>query len=413
MSIASSSTQAASERADASGSVSAVAVRPRKGRAYTIIAIVVALGLGGYGAFSWAMRGKENTDDAQVESDVVMVSARVGGTVEKVLVTDHQRVKKGDVLAQIDPADLSARAKQARAQLAAAEAQAAAADAQVAIVTASSKGGLSAAQAQLSGTATAVASAEAQIQAARASVARAEADANQADVDLTRADSLHKQGAIPQAQFDSARSVAQSSRAAVALAQAQLAAAEEGKLTAQTHVAEARGRVEQSAPVDAQLAVARANADLAHANVTAAEAAVALAQLQLSYATILSPSDGHLSKVAVREGQQLQAGQQVLTVVPNATYVVANFKETQVGEMRPGQRAEISIDAFPGRTFEGRVESTSPGTGARFSLLPADNASGNFVKVVQRMPVKIAWVNVPADVPLAAGLSAEVTVATR
>jgi membrane fusion protein (multidrug efflux system) len=242
---------------------------------------------------------------------------------------------------------------------------------------------------------------------------RSQSDATQAEADLTRAESLRKEGAIPQAQLDSARSLAQSTRAAVALAQAQLSAAEEGKRAAQTHVAEARGRVEQSAPVDAQLAVARANADLAHANVTAAEAAVALAELQLSYATILAPADGRLSKLAVREGQQLQGGQQVVTLVPSTTYVVANFKETQVGEMRPGQRAEITIDAFPGRTFEGRVESTSPGTGARFSMLPADNASGNFVKVVQRMPVKVAWLNPPSDVSLAAGLSADVTVMTR
>ena len=109
----------------------------------------------------------------------------------------------------------------------------------------------------------------------------------------------------------------------------------------------------------------------------------------------------------------MQAGQQVVSVVPSATYVVANFKETQVGTMRVGQRAEIRVDAYPGRTFEGKVDSTSPGTGARFSLLPPDNASGNFVKVVQRVPVKIAWVNVPADAKLAAGMSADVTVFTR
>jgi membrane fusion protein (multidrug efflux system) len=109
----------------------------------------------------------------------------------------------------------------------------------------------------------------------------------------------------------------------------------------------------------------------------------------------------------------VQAGQQVVAVVPTATYVVANFKETQVGAMRVGQRAEIQVDAYPGRTFEGKVDSTSPGTGARFSLLPPDNASGNFVKVVQRLPVKIAWENVPADVKLAAGMSADVTVLTR
>ena len=183
--------------------------------------------------------------------------------------------------------------------------------------------------------------------------------------------------------------------------------------TAQTQIAEAKGRVEQSAPVDALLAAAQANADLAHARADAADASLAQARLQLSYTRIEAPADGLLSRLAVHEGQLVQAGQQVVGIVPNTTYVVANFKETQVGNMRAGQRAEISVDALPGRSFEGKVESTSPGTGARFSLLPADNASGNFVKVVQRLPVKIAWVNVPADVKLAAGLSVDVTVLTQ
>ncbi|MDP9152446.1 MAG: efflux RND transporter periplasmic adaptor subunit, partial [Myxococcota bacterium] len=138
-----------------------------------------------------------------------------------------------------------------------------------------------------------------------------------------------------------------------------------------------------------------------------------VAELQLSYTRIAAPADGALSRLALHEGQLVQPGQQVVLLVPDATYVVANFKETQIGAMRPGQRAELALDAFPGRTFEGKVESWSPGTGARFSLLPPDNAAGNFVKVVQRVPVKIAWQEVPPDVRLTAGLSAEVTVFTR
>jgi membrane fusion protein (multidrug efflux system) len=138
-----------------------------------------------------------------------------------------------------------------------------------------------------------------------------------------------------------------------------------------------------------------------------------LAKLQLDYTRIESPTDGRLGRLAVRVGQLVQAGQAVVVVVPSATYAVANFKETQVGRMHPGQPATITIDAFPGRTLQGRVESTSPGTGARFSLLPADNASGNFVKVVQRLPVKIDWVNLPGDITLAAGMSADVTVDIR
>jgi membrane fusion protein (multidrug efflux system) len=374
---------------------------------------VVAVAAVAYGAISWISRGKESTDDAQVDADVVAVSARVGGAVLKVHVTDNQQVHKGDLLVEIDPADLAAKEKQAQAELAAAHAEASAADAQVRIVLATSKGGLSAAQAQLSGSATSVASAGAQIEAARAALAQAQAEAARSDTDLARAESLRKDEAVPQAQVDTARAYDLAAQAAVARATAQLAASEDMRRTAQTQIAEAKGRVEQSAPVDALLAAAQANADLAHARADAADASLAQARLQLSYTRIQAPSDGLLSRLAVHEGQLVQAGQQVVGIVPNTTYVVANFKETQVGNMRAGQRAEISVDALPGRSFEGKVESTSPGTGARFSLLPADNASGNFVKVVQRLPVKIAWVNVPADVKLAAGLSVDVTVLTQ
>jgi membrane fusion protein (multidrug efflux system) len=380
---------------------------------YFVLGAVFSAALVGYAAVRWLSAGKENTDDAQVEADAVMVSARVGGAVMRVMVGDNEQVKKGQLLVEIDPADLAARAKEADAQLAAARAQANAADAQVRIVEATAKGGLSAARALLSGTATSVAGAGARIEGARAALARSQAEASRADTDLARAEALRKDDAVPQAQVDTARSNALAASAAVAQATAELAAAADMKRTAQTQIAEAQGRVEQSAPVDAEIAEARANADLAHARADAADATAAIAKLQVSYTRIEAPTDGILSRLAVHEGQLLQIGQQVVTVVPTATYVIANFKETQVGLMRPGQRAEISIDALGGRTFDGTVESTSPGTGARFSLLPADNASGNFVKVVQRLPVKIAWAGVPADVKLAAGLSADVTVHTR
>jgi membrane fusion protein (multidrug efflux system) len=384
-----------------------------RGRPYLILGILVALAALIYGTMTWLTRGKESTDDAQVEADAVLVSARVAGQVLAVHVADNQQVKKDDPLVEIDPADLSARVRQAEAELAATKAQAAAADAQVQIVEATSKGGLSAARAELYGSASSAQSADAQIDSAKAALAHAQAEATQADNDLARDESLLKDQAIPKAQVDSARSAAQAAHAAVAQAQAQISSAQDAKRTAQTRIAEAQGHVVQSAPVDAVLVAARAEADLAHARLDASAAALELAKLQLSYTHILAPRDGVLSRLAVRPGQLVQAGQQIVAVVPNDTYVVANFKETQVGSMRPGQRAEISVDAYPGRTFEGKVESTSPGTGARFSLLPPDNASGNFVKVVQRVPVKITWQNVPPDVKLAAGLSADVTVITR
>ncbi len=391
-------------------------VAPKKKSAakpYLVLGAVVAVALVGYGTFTYLSRGRENTDDAQVDADVVATSTRVAGTVLKVHVVDNQTVKKGDLLVEIDPADLAARVKQAEAELAAAKAQAQAADAEVGIVAATSKGGLSAARAALSGSASSVQSADAQVASAQAALARNQAEASQADVDLARAEALLKDQAIPRAQVDAARSAALAAHAAVDQAQAQLASAQDMKRTAQTRIAESAARVEQSAPVDAQLASANAQAELAHARADAADAALALAKLQLSYTRIEAPTDGVLSRLAVHEGQLVQAGQQVVSVVPTNTYVLANFKETQVGEMHKGQKVEITVDAYPGRTFQGQVDSTSPGTGARFSMLPPDNASGNFVKVVQRVPVKVTWVDVPADVRMSAGMSADVTVLTR
>jgi membrane fusion protein (multidrug efflux system) len=165
--------------------------------------------------------------------------------------------------------------------------------------------------------------------------------------------------------------------------------------------------------VEPQIAAAEANAALAHARVQSAQAALDLARLQLSYTKILAPVDGWASKLVAHAGQLTAVGQPVVSIVPTATYVVANFKETEVGGMKAGQRAVITVDAYPGRKLEGRVESFSGGTGATFSLIPADNATGNFVKLVQRIPVRIAWVNPPKDLDLRAGYSVDVTVHLR
>jgi membrane fusion protein (multidrug efflux system) len=381
-----------------------------RARPYIVFAAIVGVVLVLYFGFRALTAGRQNTDDAQVAADMVPISARVGGTVVAVPVVDHQAVKKGDVLAQIDPTDYENKVKLAEAEVEAAEAQAAAADAQVQIVGASSKGGLSTARAALTGTASSVAGADAQVEAAKAALAKAQADAEKADTDLRRAQALRKDDAIPQAQVDSLSAAAAAQRAAVAQASAQLAATTEMRNTAHARIAEAQGRVEQSTPVEAQLAAAQANAKLAHARVTSAKTNLAQAQLDLSYTRILAPADGHISKLAVHPGQLVSASQTVTNVLPNATYVVANYKETQVGAMHAGQSADVSVDAFPGRTFHAKVDSVAYGTGAQFSLLPPDNASGNFVKVVQRVPVKLVWTDLPEDVRMEAGLSVDVTV---
>jgi membrane fusion protein (multidrug efflux system) len=398
------------EAAGGHAETKAVAKSTRARRPFAILAVVLLAVVGAIGGYLVLTAGEQNTDDAQVSADLVPIAARVAGPVVEVAIQDNQLVKKGDLIARIDDADYQAKVKQAEAELGSAKALAAAADAQVDIVGATSKGSLSSAKAAYSGSSVGVASADAQLAAAKAQRARAEADARKADSDLKRTKELREANAAPQEKLDNAQAAYDSAQASLAQAAAQLAVIDELKHAAQARVTEAAGRVTQSAPIDAQIAAARANADLSRARVEGAEAALGLARLQLSYTKITAPADGIASKLSVHPGQFMSVGQPVVELVPTTTYVIANFKETQVGQMRPGQSARISIDAFPHREFDGRVESLSGGTGSSFSLLPADNASGNFVKVVQRVPVRIAWVNLPPDVTLRAGLSVDATV---
>jgi membrane fusion protein (multidrug efflux system) len=389
--------------------VGAPARRPNGKKPFLALGALVLLGSSGVGAYLWATANLVSTDDAQVEADVVPISARVSGQIRARLVADNQRVDKGTVLLRIDAADYSARAEQAEAELETANAQAAAADAQLSIAEANAKGGLRSAKASFSGSALGVANADAQLAAAQAGLERAKADAHRAQLELDRARGLAAAHAIPQEQLDEAQVAWDASQAALSQATAQAAAARQLRAIAASRVDEARGRLDQSSPIDAQIAAAKANADLAHARVKVSSAALELARLQLSYTQVVAPEDGVVSRISVQPGQTIQAGQPLAELVPQQTYVVANFKETQIGRMRPGQPAAVSIDAFPGREFTGKVESLSSGTGARFSLLPPDNSTGNFVKVVQRVPVRIAWAARP-NVPLQAGLSCDVTV---
>jgi len=400
-------------RTPPAAAVDAEAEPPKnKRRPFVIVGIVVAVMLLGIGGYLLLTAGEEGTDDAAIAADMVPVGTRVAGQVVKVHVIENQLVHKGDVIAEIDPADYAARVQQAEADLASQEAQAAAADAQVAVTEAGSKGGLSSAKAALAGSTVSVGSAEAQLQAARASLMRAEADARKAALDLSRAKELKAANAVPQERVDNAQAANDSAVAALAQAKAQVAVAQQARQAAEEHVGEMRGRLNQSSPIAAQIAAARAQADLAHARVKSAQAQLELARLQLSYTAVKAPADGVASKLTVHEGQLVAVGSPVIELVPTETYIIANFKETQLDKMKPGQRADIKVDAYPGKKFEGKVESLSGGTGSSFSLLPADNASGNFVKVVQRVPVRIAWTRAP-DVPMRAGLSVDVTVHTN
>jgi membrane fusion protein (multidrug efflux system) len=312
--------------------------------------LLVAVVVASFAVHAFLTRGDVMTDDAFVEADVVAVAPRVGGTVAEVLVQENAPVKRGQPLLRLDDADYQARARQAQAELDTARAQAGVADAQV--------------------------------RAARANVSRADAEQEKAQLDLRRADELKAGEAIAADRYDATRIAGETARAGASTNRAQYAAA-------------------------------LASAELAHARVKSAEASLELAKLQLSYTVVAAANDGVVSRLAARAGQIVQPGQVLGQLVPSQSYLVANFKETQTGAIRPGQKVDIEVDAYGGRKLEGRVESLSGGTGARFALLPPDNASGNFVKVVERVPVRIAWVNPPADLSLRAGLSANVTVHTR
>lgn len=381
-------------------------------RAYLILATCVALALGGIGAFAFVTRHHQSTDDAQVEADVAALAVRIGGLVTRVHIEENQPVKAGDLIMELDEADQAAMVRQAEAEVASAHAQAAINEAQVSIVEASAKGGLQSAQAVVSGSSTAVTSANTQILAARAAVARSQADFKRAELDFLRAQKLFSEGATTQERLDNTKLSVQSTQASLEGAVATLEVAESAKVAAQTRVREAQGHLGQMTPIEAQIASARAAVDYAWANVHTAEARLEQQKLNFGYLKVVAPIDGIVSRLSAHAGQLLSHGQLVAEIVPHDMYVVANYKETQIGAMQAGQPAEVTLDTFDDHPMSGRVESLSGGTGARFSLLPPDNASGNFVKVTQRVPVRIKLDRVPQNLSLRAGLSAAVTVYT-
>ena len=386
---------------------------PKKRRLRLIVGAVVIAVLAFVGLWYLLHAGQEDTDDAQVEADVVAVPARTGGVVKSVAFHENEAVKAGQVLAEIDDAPHKAKLAQADAELAQARENAAAADAEVAVVEASAKGQHSAATAGLRGSQAGLTMTGEEIQQARAAVESATASRVMAEQDLGRAKKLFAERALPKQRLDSAQAAFDGADANLRQARAHLDAAQAERAAAMSRISEAQARVGQSSAVDAQIAQVRARAALAHARVEAAQAARDLAALDFSYTRVTAPRDGVASRKSVAAGQMLQPGQPVCFIVPtDDAYVVANFKETQVGRMKPGQPADISIDAY-GRTFKGKVQSISGGTGARFSLLPAENATGNFTKVVQRIPVKIVFDQLPRDIVLRAGMSADVTVDVR
>jgi len=372
---------------------------------------------------------RESTDDAEIDGHIIPISAKVGGTVVEVDVLDNQPVKAGQVLAKIDPRDYQVAVDRAQADLAQAEASAQAAQTDVPIITTTSGSAVSTAEARLrnaqAGERAArqeVDAVEATETAAKARLAEAEANANKAEHDLARIKPLAAKDEVSQQQYDATIAAAESARAAVASARADVAVAKQNVAVAQSHLTQAQSMVtmaeadvRSAATAPQHVAMSRAQAASADARTAQMRAALAQARLNLDYTVVKAPVDGVVSKKTVQLGEVIAPGQPLMAVVElQDVWVTANFKESQLRNMRPGQQAVIAVDAYGGRKYRGYVDSLSAATGEKFSVLPPENATGNYVKVVQRVPVKIRLnQGEDADESLRPGMSVEPTVITK
>lgn len=346
-------------------------------RAKWIIAIVALVLLGG-ALYVWHYYStRESTDDAQINGHIYPISARVSGTTIRVLHDDNDFVNKGDLLVELDPKDYQVAVDRAKADLATAQANAVAAHVGVPLTTTTSTGQLQAADAAL-------VAAQKEVQAAQARVQEAQANYTKVSADLNRMKSLVEKDEVSRQQYDAAV-------AAASAAQATLDAANAGVASAESRAVQAKAQAQSARTVPEQVKAMQAKAGAASAEVQRAQAALEQAELNLQYTRIVAPVTGVLSKRNVEVGQVVQAGQPLFSIVDlDDIWVTANFKETQLKDMRPGQPAEIHVDAYD-HDYKGTVESIAGASGALFSLLPPENATGNYVKVVQRIPVRIEF----------------------
>jgi len=386
--------------------------------------LIVALVAAGFWLHS---RYRVSSDDAQVDGHIVPISAKVFGSVLEVPVNDNQQVKAGDVLVRIDPRDLQAKADQEKAALALAESQADAARVTVPLTRDTTHSGTSGVSAALAAAEAQVAQADAAVGQAttdevitRSNLAAAEASNEKAQADLARMRPLVAKAEISQQEFDSYTAAAKVTAAQLKAAQDRVQWSAQAITTARAAADAARARVQQmraevaqSTAGERQVLVSSAQAVSAGARVQQARADLAAAELNLGYTTIVAPADGVVTKKSAEPGEIVQPGQALMAIIPlKDVWVTANFKETQLAKVRPGQTAEIDVDMY-GRTIAGKVDSIAGGTGARLSLLPPENATGNFVKVVERIPVKIVFDSLPDGVVLRPGMNVDATIITK
>jgi len=372
---------------------------------------------------------RESTDDAQVDGHITPIASKVYGRVQGVLVDDNQPVKAGQVLVKIDPRDYQAALDQAKAALALAESEAKSAGVDVPRTAENVQSGTSSADAQLLGAQADLEKAQVGYQQAqtsdlayaRANVDKSQANAVLAQADLARYKPLLDKGEISQQQYDGAKANADATASALKADQEKLAQAQRNIAmmkaqvdAAQAHVQQARAAVEVAQADRKQVNMRTADAQAKVAKVEQARAALDAAQLNLSYTDVVAPVDGVATHKQVEPGQIVQAGQGLMVVVPlQNVWVTANFKETQLRKMKPGQEAEVKVDTY-GKTFKGHVDSIAGATGSVLSLLPPENATGNYVKVVQRIPVKIVLDPISPDkAVLRPGMNVDATVITK
>jgi membrane fusion protein, multidrug efflux system len=437
-----------------------VATPPTKKRK-PIGLILAFLGAGALVASSFGYRyweyasSHQDTDNATVAGHINQISSKVPGTVEQVLVTDNQEVKAGQLLVKLDPRDYENKVTQAKAALATAQQQAQAAQSNIDLSSQTTNAKTTQARGDINAALAGISTAQATVEEARAGIPAAEAEVNQTEAgipaaqaqvaqadatlqktqaDYNRYQSLFQQGAIAQQQLDNnkaaynvavaqknaaiqgveqARALLTSAKVGVLQAKSKLAQAQEGIATAQAKLATSKGGLEQVNAGGQQTNINRGQYAAAKSSINQAEAALKDAQLQLSYINITAPAAGRVGKKNVEVGNRIQAGSPLMAIVNNDYWVIANFKETQLEAMKPGQLVEIKLDSFPHHNFKGKVDSLAPASGAVSALLPPDNATGNFTKIVQRIPVKVTFD--PSSIKgyetrITPGMSAEVSI---
>ena len=387
------------------------AAEPKRSRRPIVIGVIVVIALIAL-FFYWRSTFTEDTDDAQVDGNLYQVSSRVAGQVIKVDVEEEQIVHKGDTIAEMDPTDYQVALDQAQADLATAEAQYQQASVNVPITDINVRTQVSTTGSDVLSSDAQVQQAEAQAQAAKARIDQAKATAQKAQIDVDRYTPLVAKDVISKQQYDQAVATSTADQAALDEAERNAKASQDAVRMAQSRLATSQSQAAQSrnnAPK--QVAVQQALAAAAKASIQQAQARVDQAKLNLGYTKIVAPQDGIISKKSVVVGENLSVGQSLVTIVPlQDLWVTANFKETQLAEMKPGQTVKIEVDALGGRKFTGTVTRVGGATGSSLSLFPPENATGNYVKVVQRIPVRIDFTNLKdenQDERLRIGMSVE------